>query len=1539
MKKQLFVLLALVATMGTASAYDFSAVSTSGHTLYYTINGSNVTVVPENSGSPRYTTAPTGNLVIPSTVTANGTTYSVTTIGDYAFSGCSGLASVTIPNSVTSIGSYAFRGCSGLASVTIPNSVTSIGSYAFYQCSGLASVTIPNSVTSIGISAFYECSGLASLIIGNAVTTIGGYAFYSCTGLTSVTIPNSVTIIGEYAFSYCLGLTSLTIGNAVTSIGDCAFRECTRLTSITIPNSVTSIGANSFTICPKLASMTVAAGNTRYDSRNNCNAIIQTDNNTLIAGCQTTVIPNSVTTIGQYAFYGSGLTSITIPSSVTAIGSNAFAYDYRGDRLREITCLAPTAPTAPANAFNNQSSTIPVYIPCGSQSSYASTWTFFSNFVETTGYAVTAQSADATMGSATITTRPTCTNATAVVTATANRGYRFTRWNDGNTDNPRTLNVTQDITLTAYFEMYGCRDSGSVFSAVTPSGHTLYYRITAGCNAEVTYQYYNNSNNYSALSGALVIPDNVTYNGITYAVTSIGTYAFAHCTGLTSVTIPNSITSIGENAFRNCRGLTSVTIPNSVTSIGIDAFSDCSRLTSVTIPNSVTSIGGSAFQNCSGLTSITIPNSVTSIGFQAFYNCTGLTSLTIPNSVTSIGDLAFYGCDNITFLNYNCNYNILNSISKSNLQTVIVGDSVSSIPENWFSGCTRLNTITIGRSVTYIGVSAFYNCSQLTTVNFNADSCGYMGYISGNSLYMAFGSSASNLATLNIGSNVKAIPDYAFAYCRELQNVNLPTTLKYIGRYAFAKTKISGNLTIGNNVRAIGYAAFWDCDNLTSVVLPNSVTTIDTAVFNNCSGLTSVTIPNSVTSIGGNAFSSCSGLTSVTIPNSVTSIEGNAFFSCSGLTSVTIPNSVTSIGGFAFAGCSGLNSITVDAGNTHYDSRGNCNALIETGSNALITGCCNTVIPTTVTSIRSGAFYNCVRLDSIVIPDAVTSIGSYAFQNCQRMASVTISNALREIESETFRGCSALTSVTIPNSVTSIAQHAFYGCSGLTEVTIGSAVTSIADSAFSRCNNIAEITSLARVAPTLQPSTISSISSTIPINVPCGSTNSYYSRWSYFSNFIEDGTFTVTATSADEQMGSAMILNKPDCANPIAQICATANNGFRFDHWNDNNTDNPRTVRLTSDTGFVAIFDTNSMHTVTATLCLGAGEYQHGATATVMAAPQPNMRFTGWADGITDNPRNITVVSDTTLTPLYSHLGTDTVFVHDTTAITHYVYDTVRMYDTLTVMTIDTVHHYHYDTTRVCDTLTIVHFDTLNHYMVVSIDTVHHYNFQYDTTRVFDTLMVLNIDTLHHYYYDTTRVFDTLTVVNIDTVHHYNFQYDTTRIMDTLVLITVDTTHQYHFDTIVSIRTEHRHDTTVVYDTLRIVRIDTVHHYFYAYHTVDTLFQYVYDTTERVHVISDTVYSTHYIYTYDTVYIYDTIYMNSNGIDGAAPANMKVYTTRAEIVVEGTEGMAVQLYDISGRLLDRRDEGEDRVKFLAPASGTYVLRIGDRTVRKVVVIR
>ena len=275
MKKLFTLFLALVASVGIIYASD-----TQVDGIWYDFDNTNntATVTYRGSSYDSYYDEYSGSVIIPSSVTYNDTTYSVTSIGDDAFRECFSLTSVTIGNGVTSIGERAFWFCESLTSVTIPNSVTSIGYSAFCGCSSVTSITIPNSVTSIGDGAFSRWSSLASVTIPNGVTSIGDGAFSRCSSLVSVTIPNGVTSIGKQAFQYCFFLTFITIPNGVTSIGEQAFQYCYFLTSITIPNSVTIIGQQTFDGCKSLTSVT---------------------------------IPNSVTSIGEGAFRDcSKLTSV-----------------------------------------------------------------------------------------------------------------------------------------------------------------------------------------------------------------------------------------------------------------------------------------------------------------------------------------------------------------------------------------------------------------------------------------------------------------------------------------------------------------------------------------------------------------------------------------------------------------------------------------------------------------------------------------------------------------------------------------------------------------------------------------------------------------------------------------------------------------------------------------------------------------------------------------------------------------------------------------------------------------------------------------------------------------------------------------------------------------------------------------------------------------------------------------------------------------------------------------------------------------------------
>ena len=1045
----------------------------------------------------------------------------VTAINSSAFKNCSKLSSITIPANVTTIGSNAFYGCSSLTSISIPAAVTSIASGAFSYCSGLTNMTvasgnttynsdssckaiiktssnqliagckntvIPSNVTSVGSYAFQGMIGLTAITIPAGVTSIASYAFDGCSALTSVTVENStpvsigstvfsnranstlyvpagsksayaaasywkefkeiiepttpssdiitfadanvkalcvanwdtngdgelseaeaaavtdlgsvfkynstitsfgelqyftgLTSIGNSSFYNCSQLTLITIPQNVTSIGSNAFYRCISLTAIVIPSSVTSFGSQAFASCSGLASISVNSSNTVYDSRNNCNAIIEKASNTLVVGCKNSSIPSSVTSIGNYAFYWcSGLTAITIPSSVKSIGTWAFT-----------GCSGLTSITIPSS-----------------------------------------------------------------VTSIGSNAF-------GSCSGLTSISVNSNSTV------YDSRDNCNAI--IEKASNTL----IAGCK-------------------------NTT---IPSTVTSIGNYAFYYCSSLTSITIPSSVTSIGNYAFPGCVGLTSITIPSSVTSVGNYAFNTCSGLTSITIPSSVTSIGTWAFSGCSGLTSITIPSSVTSIGNYAFSFFSKLTSVTVEwSEPLTIEEKVFYS----------------SNTSNATLYVPAGSKTAYEAADYWkeFKEIVEQSTPS-SKNITF----ADTNVKALCVANWDTNGDGELSeteaaavtdlgtVFKGNSTIVSFGelqyftgltsignysfSSCSQLTLITIPQNVTSFGNYAFRWCSGLISITIPLSVTSIGNYAFQGCSGLNSITIPSSVTSIGSRAFDSCSGLTSISvnstntvydsrnncnaiiekasntlmagckntsIPSSVTSIGNYAFYGCSGLTSITIPSSVTSIGNYVFYGCSGLTSITIPSSVTGIGSYAFNGCSCLTSITIPSSVTGIGSNAFGSCSGLASMSVNSSNTVYDSRDNCNAIIEKSSNTLIAGCMNTTIPSSVTSIGSYAFYNCYGLTSITIPSSVTSIGNRAFYLC-----------------------SGLTSITIPSSVTSIGNYAFYSyLSELTSVIVEwSEPLAISSSVF-----------------------YSSNTSNATLYVPAGSKAAYEAAdyWKEFKNIVE----------------------------------------------------------------------------------------------------------------------------------------------------------------------------------------------------------------------------------------------------------------------------------------------------------------------------------------------------------------------------------------------------------------------------------------------------
>ncbi len=555
----------------------------------------------------------TGTVVVGCSSSVIPTDGSITAIGDFAFLGSS-LSKIAIPSSVVSIGREAFSSCPNLTSVRIPKGVTFIDLFAFIGCSGLESITVdkgnPNYYSSgnclIGVKYGEVMAGCKNSVIptDGSIYYIDAYAFYNCVGLTRIKIPDSVAVIEHSAFYGCINLKDINIPYGVSEIYDETFCGCSALTSISLPDSVTAIGSDAFSYCTSLENIKFSANLEVIGSYafQECTSL------------KTVNFPSNVTDIGDAALYGcTGLTAVSFPASVTSIDENVLGE-------------CPNLMSIKVDRYNTEYSGLG---NCLVEKASGKLIKGCNISVIPTDGSVTSIGDGAFDGC----TGLTRINIPSSVTSIGDRAFR------GCTD-LTSINIPASVTSIDSWAFDGCKG----LTSITVDKNNPVYKSEGNCLIEKS-------------TGNLVLGCKTSVIPTDGSVTSIGSWAFDGCTGLTSINIPSSITSIGSWAFYGCTGLTSITVDknNPVYKSEGNCLIEKStgnlvlgcKTSVIPTDGSVTTIGSGAFYGCTGLTSITISSGVTSIGWGAFSGCAGLTSINIPESVTEIEDDAFYGCEKL----------------------------------------------------------------------------------------------------------------------------------------------------------------------------------------------------------------------------------------------------------------------------------------------------------------------------------------------------------------------------------------------------------------------------------------------------------------------------------------------------------------------------------------------------------------------------------------------------------------------------------------------------------------------------------------------------------------------------------------------------------------------------------------------------------------------------------------------------------------------------------------------------------------------------
>ncbi len=595
------------------------------------------------------------------------------------------------------------------------------------------------------------------------------------------------------------------------------------------------------------------------------------------------------------------------------------------------------------------------------------------------------------------------------------------------------------------------------------TGSTIFYNIVNDC-AEVTWGGTGAQKGTPEYTGAITVPATVTHSGTTYTVIGLGDDAFDTCTGLTSISLPNTITYMNIYAFYGDTGLTEIDIPKSVTTIGQSVFDNCSNLTSVVVPDGVTELGMQVFNKCSALTEVTLGTNIAYLGRNTFNSCDNIEKMTIYNSTPPQW--------NGTTSPFSTMSKAVLYVPKGSKSAYEAFSSSYGTYTQYFKSIEEFEVATHLTDGEQFNLDGFYYTCVSAEERTIEVTWGGPTNTSGTATYTGEITIPSEVTYQDYTYTVIGIGDSAFRQCEGLTSVTIPESVTYIGDETFYNCEALEEITLPNSVETLGAYAFYTCSKLKKVTLPEALTEIGQYTFYKCSALADCNLPQTVTSIGKDAFYQCEALEKVELPDALTSIDDYAYYKCEGLKEVVLKAGITTWGQYTFQGCTMLSDVTFPEGLATLGDYAfsNCSALESVEFNSDLTslgdncfansGLKEVEIPASVGEINAKAFYNCEQLTAVTMHDGTKSIGSSAFYDCTLLETIVFpESSLTTIGESAFYGDAAIKSITIPASVVELGGSAFNRCTGLATISFeeNSKLTTMGNNTFYQCESLKDV--------------------------------------------------------------------------------------------------------------------------------------------------------------------------------------------------------------------------------------------------------------------------------------------------------------------------------------------------------------------------------------------------------------------------------------------------------------------------------------------------